>query len=329
MYAKQLIEKLSTSPLSHNEAEHCIRLLTSKECLPEQKSSVLSLINSRNISVTEVNAFVNHILSECIVPFDYSQKLMDVCGTGGDGNSTVNISTLTSLVLASLGVKICKHGNYGVTSLNGSSNILEYFGYKFKIEKNELLAELDELNITFLHAPNFHPILKNISEVRKNLQVRTIFNVLGPMVNPMQPHYRFTGVNSLQTARIYNLVYQQKNIEYKIVHTVDGNDEVTLTDFCKIYSNKGEEFMHQNQLSSVQVSLQDLKVDSLQDAAQKFLNVLQNKGSKQIKEVLLVNAAMGFQLTQSNLNFEDAKLVCKENLESGKAYETFKKLINK
>ncbi len=329
MNSHTLINRLKSGHLEKSEASACIELLLNESIVTEQKVAALSFMEVRKPSLMEINTFAEHILNECKVPFTYDEDLMDVCGTGGDGNSTLNISTLTAIILAATGIKICKHGNYGVTSVNGSSGILEYLGYEFKTDDNKLRTELDECNITFLHAPLFHPVLKNVAALRKNLKLKTIFNILGPMVNPMQPKHRYTGVSSLHTARAYHFIYQQKAINYSIVYTLDGNDEITLTNSSKIYSHTGERLIHPKELSNVTVTLADLKVISMEDAAKKFTDVLDNKSSEQILETVLSNSAMAFILRNPEVEYSTAKSICREVLMNGTAKQIFNKLINK
>jgi anthranilate phosphoribosyltransferase len=327
MNAKSIIEQLKYTGLSGEQSRECMRLLTSNEIASEQKTAILSLIEGRKPSLAEIKGFAGFILENCIVPFETNEDLMDVCGTGGDGNNTLNISTLTALILAATGIKIVKHGNYGVTSVNGSSGILEYFGYRFKTNSYELQNELEKFNVTFLHAPLFHPVLKNMAGVRKNMQMKTIFNILGPMVNPMKPRFRYTGVNSLQTARNYHFLYAMENICYNIVHSIDGNDELTLTDAVKIYSHKGERLIHKHELSLVSVSLADLCVVSMDDAAKKFMDVLDFKGPAAVIETVVCNAAMAYTLRNEKSDYALAKNNCREVLVNGKVKELFKGII--
>jgi anthranilate phosphoribosyltransferase len=323
-----ILNRLKNNILDKNQAEVCVEMLLNENIVMEQKVAALSFIESRKPSIIELNTFANYILTECTVPFKYDEDLLDVCGTGGDGNNTLNISTLTAIILAATGIKVCKHGNYGVTSVNGSSGILEYLGYKFNSNGDRLKNELDSCNITFLHAPLFHPVLKNIASLRKNLKLRTIFNVLGPMVNPLQTKYRYTGVNSLHTARAYHFIYQQKPIEYTIVFTLDGNDEVSLTDTSKVYSNSGEKLIHPKELSSQPVLLSDLQVDSMEHAAKLFKDVLENKATRPVLEAVLANSAMAYSLRNPQADYSTAKAICEEVLINGKAKSIFNKLIN-
>ncbi|PAM93514.1 anthranilate phosphoribosyltransferase, partial [Flavobacterium sp. IR1] len=134
---------------------------------------------------------------------------IDLCGTGGDGKDTFNISTLSSFVTAGAGVKVTKHGNYGVSSSCGSSNVMEYLGIKFSNEKDFLEKSIDEAGICFLHAALFHPAMKKVAPIRRNLGVKIFFNMLGPMVNPAFPRNQVVGVFNLELARMYGYLYQK------------------------------------------------------------------------------------------------------------------------
>jgi anthranilate phosphoribosyltransferase len=170
-------------------------------------------------------------------------ETIDVCGTGGDGKDTFNVSTLSTFVLAGAGIKVTKHGNYAVTSACGSSNILEYFGYKFSTDRDKLRREIDLSGVCFLHAPLFNPAMKNIVPIRRALKVKTFFNMLGPMINPSSPGRQMIGVYSLELARLYNYLYQKSDIQYTIVHSLDGYDEVSLTGAFKYILNGVEQIM--------------------------------------------------------------------------------------
>lgn len=328
MSTKHIIAKLKHGSLSQEESLQFIQHLTKNEVSDEQKVAALVLLESRLATVNEMRSFSLYLLEHCIVPFKYDDSLMDVCGTGGDGKSTINISTLNAIILAAAGVKIAKHGNYGVTSANGSSNILECLGYNFKQDGESLKRELDEWNITFLHAPFFHPVLKAVSSMRKNLKEKTVFNVLGPMINPLRPEFRYTGVSNPTMARNYHYCYQELNCKYKIVYSTDGNDEITLTSMVKIYSNQGEELNSPFHYGSNGITMDQLLVGhSIEEAARRFLAVLKNEENKEVLKVVLTNSAEAYRLRFPEVDFQQAYLTCEEVLVNGSAYNLFKKLI--
>src|SRR6187455_2552919 len=195
----------------------------------------------RSITIDELQGFRDALLELC-VPVDFSEyDTIDIVGTGGDGKNTFNISTLSCFIVAGTGQKVAKHGNYGASSISGASNVMEQVGYKFKSDTGILKKELDTANICFLHAPLFHPALKVVGPIRKNLGVRTFFNMLGPMVNPAFPKYQLVGVYNLEMARIYNYLLQQTNNHFTIIHGLDGYDEISLTGETKVITNEGEE----------------------------------------------------------------------------------------
>ncbi|MCK4745431.1 MAG: anthranilate phosphoribosyltransferase, partial [Bacteroidales bacterium] len=203
-----------------------------------QIASFLSVYLMRSITVEELSGFRDALLDLCI-PVDLSGfDAVDLCGTGGDGKDTFNISTLTTFVVAGAGAKVAKHGNYGVSSACGSSNLMEYAGYRFSNDVSKLKSEIDKAGICFLHAPLFNPAMKNVAPVRKELGMKTFFNMLGPMVNPSFPSKQMVGVYSLELARIYAYLYQSTNKQYAIIHSLDGYDEVSLTGPCKVITRE-------------------------------------------------------------------------------------------
>jgi anthranilate phosphoribosyltransferase len=283
----------------------------------------------RSITIEELQGFRDALLELC-VPMDLNgHATIDIVGTGGDGKNTFNISTLSCFIVAGTGQKVSKHGNYGASSISGASNVMEQLGYKFKNDKDSLKKEMEETNICFLHAPLFHPALKTVGPIRKNLAMRTFFNMLGPMVNPAKPTYQLVGVFSLEMARIYNYLLQQTGNAFTIIHGLDGYDEISLTNDTKVITNAGEKIMTPEQLGKRRVEAQDISGgDTVEDAARIFVNILNREGSWAQNAVVLANAAMALHCTGTYKTYEDAYRAAVDSLESGKAYQCLKKLIN-
>jgi anthranilate phosphoribosyltransferase len=211
-------------------------------------SAFITVFLMRSITIEELQGFRDALLELCVKVDLGTEPLMDIVGTGGDGKNTFNISTLSCFIVAGAGQRVAKHGNYGASSISGSSNVMEQLGYKFKSSNEALRKELDTANICFLHAPIFHPALKIVGPIRKNLGVRTFFNMLGPMVNPAAPAFQLVGVYNLEMARIYNYLLQQTGNAFTIIHGLDGYDEISLTNDTKVITNKGEKVMTPEQL---------------------------------------------------------------------------------
>lgn len=282
----------------------------------------------RSITIEELQGFRDALLELC-VPVDLNgHETIDIVGTGGDGKNTFNISTLSCFIVAGTGQKVAKHGNYGASSISGASNVMEQLGYKFKNDKDSLKREVEETNICFLHAPMFHPALKTVGPIRKNLGMRTFFNMLGPMVNPASPKFQLVGVYSLEMARVYNYLLQQGSSAFTIIHGLDGYDEISLTNDTKVITNKGEQIMTPVQLGKRAVTPADIYGgSSVEDAAKLFTKILKGEGSWAQNAVVMANAAMALHCTGNHATYEQAWASAVESLESGKAYETFKKLI--
>jgi anthranilate phosphoribosyltransferase len=260
----------------------------------------------------------------------FDQPVMDVCGTGGDGKNTFNMSTLSSFVVAAAGQPVAKHGNYGVSSACGSSNLLEYFGYTFTNDVDELKRSLDRANICFMHAPLFHPAMKNVAPIRKELGVKTFFNMLGPMVNPSFPTRQLVGVFSLELARQYGYLYQNTDKNFVILHSLDGYDEVSLTGSFKYFYNGGEKIAGPKELGLPQLTYDDIKGgNTVDESAAVFMNVLQGKGTTAQNSAVIANAGMSLYCGHQQTGIPTAMERAREALESGKAFEAFKKLINR
>lgn len=283
----------------------------------------------RSITIEELQGFRDALLDLC-VPVEIGEAdTLDIVGTGGDGKNTFNISTLSCFIVAGAGQKVTKHGNYGASSVSGASNVMEQLGYKFKNNTDALKRELDETNICFLHAPLFHPALKTVAPIRKNLGMRTFFNMLGPMVNPAHPTYQLIGVFSPEMARIYNYLLQVSDTAFTIIHSLDGYDEISLTGDTKVITQEGEQIMTPEQLGKRMVSPADLHGgSSVEEAAKIFMAILKGEGSWAQHAVVLANAAMALQVTGKYKHYDEAYQAAVESFDSGRAYQVLKKLID-
>ncbi len=282
----------------------------------------------RSITIEELQGFRDALLELC-VPVDLNgHAVLDIVGTGGDGKNTFNISTLSCFIVAGAGQKVAKHGNYGASTISGASNVMEQLGYKFKNNIDQLKREVEEANICFMHAPMFHPALKTVGPIRKNLGMRTFFNMLGPMVNPAKPAYQLVGVYSLEMARIYNYLLQQTENAFTIIHSLDGYDEISLTNDTKVITNKGEFVMTPEQLGKRSVQQTDIHGgNSIEEAAKIFTKILSGEGTWAQNAVVMANAAMGLYCTGAYNTYDDAFAAAVESLESGRANGCLKKLI--
>jgi anthranilate phosphoribosyltransferase len=274
----------------------------------------------RSITIDELQGFRDALLELC-VKADLSQyEAMDIVGTGGDGKNTFNISTLACFIVAGTGQKVAKHGNYGASSVSGASNVMEQMGYVFSNDTTKLKKELETANICFLHAPLFHPALKTVGPIRKNLAMRTFFNMLGPMANPANPAYQLVGVYNLEMARIYNYLLQTGGKPFTIIHSLDGYDEISLTSDTKVITHEGERVMTPEQLGKRMVMAEDISGgETVEEAAAIFRKILNGEGSWAQNAVVLANAAMALHCTGKYSSYDDAYNAAVESLESGKA----------
>lgn len=283
----------------------------------------------RSITIEELQGFRDALLELCVPVELNGYKTIDIVGTGGDGKNTFNISTLSCFIVAGTGQKVAKHGNYGASSISGASNVMEKLGYKFKNDSEALKKEVELANICFLHAPLFHPALKTVGPIRKNLAMRTFFNMLGPMVNPASPAFQIVGVYSLEMARIYNYLLQQTGSAFTIIHGLDGYDEISLTNDTKVITNEGERIMTPEQLGKRRVEAVDISGGgSVDDAARIFVNILLGEGSWSQNAVVLANAAMALHSTGRYKTYDEAYRAAVDSLESGRANQCLQKLIS-
>ena len=322
----QLIEHKT---LSQDQAKEVLKTIATGGYNSSQIASFMTVYLMRSITVEELRGFRQAMLELCIPVEIEEYGAMDLCGTGGDGKDTFNISTLASFIVAGAGQPVAKHGNTGVSSICGSSNLLAHFGYQFTNDIGEIRRSLDEAGLCFLHAPLFHPAMKNVAPIRKDLGVKTFFNMLGPMVNPSFPTKQLVGVFSLELARLYGYLYQEMEGRFSILHAMDGYDEISLTGPFKMISNSGEKLYHPENLGFSKLTPESIKGgDTIEESAKIFENVLRGKGEIAQNQVVIANAAAALVTAREGLTFADAVLQAEEVLLSGKALNVFNGLVN-
>lgn len=326
---KILNELIEHKSLSKASAKQVLVNIAEGKHNTSEIAAFLTTFMMRSIKVEELEGFREALLDLCVAVDFEGQETMDLCGTGGDGKNTFNISTLSSFVAAGAGIKVTKHGNYGVSSSCGSSNVMEYLGYQFTNNPDVLKKELNDCGITFLHAPLFHPAMKNVAPIRKELGMKTFFNMLGPLVNPANPTMQLTGVYSLELMRLYNYLLQKTKKNYLIVYALDGYDEISLTSDFKINTKTEERIYSPEQLGFSMQKQQDIYGgDTVPEAAKIFTTILAGKGTLEQNNAVIANSAMAIYLAQ-NTSMENAVGIAKESLESGKANAIFKNLLNR
>jgi len=324
---KQLLNRLINHEiLTKEEAREVLVHISEGKFNPSQISSFLTVYMMRSITVDELEGFRDALLELCLAVDFSDYDTIDLCGTGGDGKNTFNISTLSSFVTAGAGVHVTKHGNYGVSSVSGSSNVMEYLGIVFSNEKDHLQRCLDEAGICVLHAPLFHPAMKNVAPIRKALGVKTFFNMLGPMVNPAFPKNQLVGVFNLELARMYGYLYQKGTKNFTILHALDGYDEIALTGATKTITNNREAILSPEDFGvSAHTQAAIYGGDTVEASAKIFIDVISGKGTEAQNNVVCANAGMAIA-TVNHLTPLEGFEKAKESLLSGAANEKLKKL---
>jgi anthranilate phosphoribosyltransferase len=327
---KKLLQYLfEHKTLSREQAKEVLVQISQGAYNEHEVTSFVTVFLMRSITIEELMGFRDALLSLAVQVDLGVDNAIDIVGTGGDGKDTFNISTLACFIVAGAGQAVVKHGNYGASSVSGSSNVMEQLGYTFKNDQAQLSKEVKEAGICFLHAPLFHPALKTVGPIRRNIGVRTFFNMLGPIVNPAQPKYQLIGVYNLEMARIYNYVLQSLGKEFTLINSLDGYDEISLTTDTKIVTNKGESTLSPYALGKKRVMPADLTGgDTVEAAADIFKNIIQGKGTWSQNAVVLANAAMALNLTGKYENYEAAYQAAVKSLESGAAHRCLQKLIS-
>jgi anthranilate phosphoribosyltransferase len=326
---KDIINKLSShNTLSKDEAKEVLLNISKGKYNNSHISSFLTIFMVRNITLEELQGFKEALLELC-VKIDLSEyNAIDLCGTGGDNKDTFNISTLSAFVTAGAKVNVSKHGNYGVSSSCGSSNVLEFLGIKFSNNKDFLKKSIEKSGICILHAPLFHPAMKNVAPIRKELGLKTFFNILGPLVNPSFPKNQIVGVFNLELARLYSYLFQKTNKNYAIIHSLDGYDEISLTGKVKIITRNEENIFSPQDLSLQKLNSKSINGgETIKESAKIFMDILQNKGTKSQNQVIFANAGLAIS-TALNTSISEGIEKAKESLKTNKALEAFNKLKN-
>ncbi len=326
---KLLLYLFEYKTLSREKAREVLINISNSQYNETEIASFITVFLMRSITIEELQGFTDALMELAIKVDLKGHETIDIVGTGGDGKNTFNISTLSCFIVAGAGQKVAKHGNYGATSISGASNVMEQLGYQHKNNNDQLLKELEAANICFLHAPLFHPALKVVGPIRKNLGVRNFFNMLGPMVNPASPTYQLVGVSSLEMARIYNYLLQQKGKAFTIIHSLDGYDEISLTNDTKVITNKGEKILTPEQLGKRMVSAEDIHGgNTVEEACNIFKKIIKGEGTWAQNAVVLANAAMALNCTGKFESYEKAYHAAVESLDGGKAYQSLQTLIS-
>lgn len=313
--------------LSETEAYQLLQNICDNKFNSAQIAAIIAFYIARPITVNELMGFRKALIDICI-PVKLDRDAIDVCGTGGDQKDTFNISTLSALVLAASGIPVAKHGNYGSSSVSGSSDILKHLGYQFKNNSEDLNREFNKYNICFIHAPLFHPALKTVAATRKELGTKTFFNLLGPLVNPANINFRYVGVYGLEVARLYNYILQQDKANYCLVNSLDGYDEVSLTTSFKYITKHTEQTIEPETLGFEVIKPQDVfGGKTISDAANIFINVLKNECTSAQKNVVIINSALAMNAYDNSKTIQECIEICKETIESKKTYTLFKNLI--
>lgn len=326
---KQILYKLFEHQyLGRDEARTILQNIAQGKYTDAQVASLITVFLMRNISVEELCGFRDALL-EMRIPVDLNEfSPIDIVGTGGDGKNTFNVSTASCFVVAGAGFPVVKHGNYGATSVSGASNVMEQHGVKFTSSIDQLRRSVEQCNIAYLHAPLFNPALKAVAPVRKALAVRTFFNMLGPLVNPVLPRYQLLGVYNLPLLRLYSYTFQASDTKFAVVHSLDGYDEISLTDEFKVATCGNEKIYTPESLGFTRCTEAELDGgDTPEAAARIFDHVLAGTATDAQKNAVVVNAAFAINVICPEKPITECIALARESLDSGRAQATLKKFI--
>lgn len=325
---KQILERvLNQEALTREETKDILIGITQERYAKEQITALLTALQMRSITVDELLGFRDGILETGVPAILDCDRYIDVVGTGGDRKNTFNISTTACFVIAGAGYKVAKHGNYASTSTSGASDVMANHGIRFTADADILNRSLNEAGIVYLHAQLFAHAMKFVGPIRKALQFPTCFNLLGPLVNPSKPQCQLLGVANLNQMRLYSNVYQKIDIDYGIVNSMDGYDEISLTGDFKVTTNDYERIFNPSELGMETITPEELKAGADEmEAKEIFDKVLANTATKAQKDVVMANAAFAIQVMEKGRkSIEDCVEAARESIDSGRAFAAFRR----
>lgn len=322
---KDILSKLfEHKTLSRSEAKDSLLSICRGEINASQIASFITVFQMRSISVPELAGFRDAMLEVCL-PVNVSEfNAIDVCGTGGDGKNTFNISTLSAFVAAGAGVYVTKHGNYAVSSASGSSNVLEYAGVKFTNDLSKIKNSLEKSGVAVLHAPLFHPAMKNVAPIRKDLGFKSFFNILGPTINPAMPQKQLSGVFNLELTRMYGHLFYDVFDRFAIIHSLDGYDEISLTSPFKMITHESDSLLNSEDLGLKTYNQEELfGGNSIPESFEIFTKIISGNGTDAQNQVLIANAAVAIWVSEANKSLMECVSLAEESLKSLKAKKSF------
>lgn len=326
---KEILTRLFNYETLSSKETREILLNVTRETYPEsQIAAMLAVFQMRGVTVDELLGLREALMSTCVAVDLHEYRPIDIVGTGGDNKNTFNISTCACFVVAGAGYHVAKHGNYGATSVSGASNVMELHGVKFTNNIDQLRRSMDTCGMVYMHAPLFNPAMKYVAPVRKSLQIRTIFNLIGPLVNPCSPAYQLLGVANLEQMRLYTNVFQRLGIGFAIVNSLDGYDEISLTDHFKVVTDRFEQVFHPHDFGFNLFQHAELSGGRTpQEASRIFDDVLLCRATPAQTECVLVNAAFAIQIMEPNKNIDECIAIARESLESSRALNAFQRFL--
>lgn len=318
---RESIEKaIAGASFSIDESAALMHAILSDEVPLAQVAAVLTALRIHGVSLDMLDGFAGALL-DMATRTDLGD-VIDVCGTGGDGKGSFNISTTVAFVLAGCGFRVAKHGNSAVSSSCGSSNVLEALGIELTADVDRLQRALDKTGICFIHAPLFHPAMKRVAGLRRELGFRTVFNALGPLVNPARPLFQYSGVYDLELQRLYGYVLQRRGGKFAVVHSLDGYDEVSLTGSVRVVAHSGTSEYGAKDFGVTGVSPQDLKAPTtVAESASLVTDIVEGRGSPIQTEVVVANAALAMYYAQGTRSLAEYQEIARESIRTGKALE--------
>ena len=328
---KKFLEKLKNKQdLSFNESKDAFELIMLGKASNDEMFNFLTLLSSKGEVSDEIAGGV-YVLRDKSKRVD-AKDCVDTCGTGGDGMNTLNISTASALLLASMGIKVAKHGNKAVSSKCGSGDVLEALNIKIDLEPKAIEEQINKNNFGSMFAPNYHSVMRFVGPTKKKIGKRTIFNMIGPLSNPALVERQVVGVYDKRLLKIFAKALKSLNIKFAwIVNSEDGLDEISpyaKTNIIQLKDGKISEFIIDPKELNINANkFEDLLGDNAEFNASKMIDIFKGQDNDFSKAVCL-NAAAGLIVADKHSSFNDAYEDAKKHILSGKTYENLKKIQN-
>jgi len=326
---KEILKKLiRKEELNEKDIDKIVSEIEQNKYSTAQMAGILCALESKKVTANELVMLVDKLIQKAAT-IELGKDCIDVCGTGGDEKQTFNVSTAAMFVVAGAGIKVAKHGNRAVSSNSGSYDVLEALGINMGNITAKPKETMEKTNIAFLFAPNHHPLFKNIGPLRKELGIKTVFNLMGPLLNPAKAKKQLMGVFNPEITETIAEVMKKRGIERAMIVHGKGLDEITTTGKTKISELKNNKintyYFDPKEFGISYANIEELKAKTKEESAEIILEILKGKKSKK-RDIVVLNAAAALIIAGKAKDFKEGIKLAEESIDSGKALKILEEL---